>query len=289
MLSMSFVMQPAWGQQSGAAGGLSRDEAATIERVTVVGESGSETDPVGPNLQPEWTTRRRFSNADVYVQPPGQIELSSGWVVQEPNDEGETRHRFLQEIEIGLPHRLQFDLEFSEEINGGDGEFSDLGVEMRWAPADWGKLFMNPTLYGEWEFHPGEPDEFEIKLLFGESVASRVFAAVNLFYEREVGGEEEQEFAASTAWSYSLVDRVLGVGAEMRLTVEKSEDEYEPLFEIGPSLSWRIAENLALVAAPLFGVTEESPDVESFVFVRYYFGEDYDEESGRQTPSMEAR
>lgn len=275
-----------------------REATTATEKVTVVGKPASETEPVGANQQPEWTTRRRFSNADVYVQPPLQVELSTGWVVREPDEEGHTRHQFLQEIEIGLPYRLQADLELAEEIEDGNGKFSNVGVELRWALADWGVIFMNPTVYGEWEFHPDEADEFEVKLLFGESVTQRLFTAVNFFYEQQVGGEDEQEFAVSNAWSYSLIDRVLGAGAEMRFTLEKekekspgkqTEEEFEPLFVIGPSLSWRITENLSLVAAPLFGVTEESPDVESFVFLRYYFGGEDDDAGDEQTPSMEAR
>jgi hypothetical protein len=274
-------------------------EATPVEEVTVIGDATTELDRVGPNRQPDWTTRRRFSSADVYVQPPGQIEVSAGWVVREPNEDGHTEHQFLQEIEVGLPYRFQADLELAEEVNGSDGEFSSVGVEARWALAEWGQIFLNPTVYLEWEFHPDEADEFEAKFLLAESVTRRLFTAVNFFYEQQVGGEDEQEIAISNAWSYSVIDRVLGLGAEMRFTVEKeeeedggkTEEEWEPLFLIGPSLSWRITDNLNLVVAPLFGVTDESPDIETFAFLRYYFGSDQGEDEGgeAQAPSMEAQ
>src|SRR6185369_12987607 len=34
-----------------------------------------EAQPIGPNQQPEWTTRRRFSTTRIYVLPPWQFEF----------------------------------------------------------------------------------------------------------------------------------------------------------------------------------------------------------------------
>jgi hypothetical protein len=61
-------------------------------------------------------------------------------------------------------------------------------VELRYALANWGKIPLNPTLYGEWSFNDNAPDVWELKLLLGQTFAHRWNWAANLTYEHENGG-----------------------------------------------------------------------------------------------------
>ena len=58
-------------------------------------------------------------------------------------------HRLLEEVEIGLPYRMQLDL--YNDIEGdekGRFHYQSFNVELRYALADWGKIWGNPTFYG---------------------------------------------------------------------------------------------------------------------------------------------
>jgi len=46
---------------------------------------------------------------------------------------------------------------------------SGVQVEARWALAEWGRLPLNPTLYGEWKFNDHAPDAY-----FGSRVIRRL-------------------------------------------------------------------------------------------------------------------
>jgi hypothetical protein len=110
----------------------------------------SEAQPVGPSGQPEWTTVRRFSTTRVYVQqPPGGFAFEQWWRDRFLGG-GDEQHLFQEEIEIGLPHRLQLDLYENWVLNEhGTIKHDNFAVERRWALADWRHLPLNPTIYGE--------------------------------------------------------------------------------------------------------------------------------------------
>jgi len=63
------------------------------------------------------------------------------------------------------------DLEFTDTSTF---QHQGIQVEGRWALAEWGKLPLNPTLYGEWKFNDHNPDAYEVKLLLGDDIAPRL-------------------------------------------------------------------------------------------------------------------
>ena len=227
-----------------------------------------EEQPVGANQQPEWTAARRFATTRVYVLPPWQIEFEQWWKGKFPR-EGKGEHLFQSEIGIGLPYRLQLDIYENIELNGG-GKLRHQGnqVEMRYALAEWGKIPLNPTLYGEWKFNDHEADAYEIKLLFGEEIAPRWHWGLNLFYEQEVGGGRASELGFAQAFSYTVVDGKLSAGLEMNLERASGRNfDGKPAVEflVGPSLQWRPCPRVHLDLVPLFGTTHDSPQIEAFV------------------------
>ena len=248
-----------------------------------------QTMPVGPYNQPQWTTERAFSTTRVYVRPPGSLEFVQYWTPEWKG--GETEHAFREELEIGLPHRFQLDFYQNWGIDeAGKSFYKGSSVELRYALADWGKVPLNPTLYAEWAFNDAAPDVWELKLLLGETFARRWNWAANLIYEQKTGGDRETEIAFSTALNYALIDEKLNVGfealAERRTNrASRSKAEYELL--AGPSINVHPTRNSFVTAAPLFGTTKDSPDVELFVVAgfQFSFGGPRREREGPQAPA----
>jgi hypothetical protein len=247
-------------------------EAASVE-VTGTAPGGLRQDmPVGPYNQPEWTTQRGFGTSRVYVRPPGTLEFNQFWTPE--FKDGNVEHAFREEIEIGLPYRLQLDLYQNWGIEDGDAFYKGSSVELRYALANWEKIPLNPTLYGEWNFNDAAPDKWELKLLLGQTFGRRWNWAGNFTYEQEAGGERERETALSSALTYALIDQTLNAGVEMlweRKTSKDSRGDPENAFLIGPSINVRPTRFSFITVAPLFGTTDDSPDAEVFVIAGLNF------------------
>ena len=250
-----------------------------------------EEQPVGENQQPEWTARRRFVTTRVYVQPPWQVESETGWdATYARSGGGPPQHLLTQELELGLPYRLQMDYEYAESVNNPDRRsqwtYESSSFELRWALAEWGKIPLNPTIKAEWKMNNAQADAYELNLALGEEINPRWHWAANLFYEQQVGDDREREFAISQALSYTVLDEKLGVGIEMKLDDETDNlDRHSHLvFLIGPSVQWRPTPRTHLDVVPLLGTTGPSPRIETFVFFGIDFGPG-SERNERVTPA----
>jgi hypothetical protein len=229
--------------------------------------------PVGTCQQPEWTLHRRFPTTRVYLQQDqGDIAVSQWWRTKYPA-EGYAKHQFREEVEIGLPYRMQMDLYLDWNYNPTDGAYyQDVAPELRWALADWRKIPLNPTLYGEWKFTDPErgPDLYELKILFGDQFSDAWHWGWNAIYEQEVGGARETEVATSAAVSYTLADQLAGVGVEAKyaqVTEQGGRGEPSARLSLGPSVQWRLTRRLHLDLVALFGLSEDAPDLETFVIL----------------------
>jgi hypothetical protein len=151
-----------------ATASLAQEAEATAVEVTGAAPGVLRQDsPVGPYGQPEWTTERAFGTSRVYVRPPGSLSLNHLWTPE--FKDGKDEHSFREEVEIGLPYRLQLDLYQNWGIEEGDAFYKGSSVELRYALANWNKIPLNPTLYGEWTFNDAAPDKWELKLLLGQT------------------------------------------------------------------------------------------------------------------------
>ncbi|WP_265592743.1 transporter [Verrucomicrobium sp. BvORR034] len=268
-----------------AGAAMAAQPSATLPTVVVnapptqtsTGSSLAEEALVGPYNQPEWTGHRRFSTTRVYLQrQPWEVGFEQWWRVRQYDDAPE-KHLFIEEIEIGLPYRMQLDLYYDWVHEEGETLNKDFAVELRWALADWGVIPLNPTLYGEYKFTDDDygSDVYEFKLLLGDDFGPRLHWGLNLVYERETSGEEAQEFAVTQGISYTIIDQVLSAGLEMQFKYENvagERDNGEHKFQIGPSVQWRPSHNTHIDLVGLFGCTDESPDFEGFVVFGIDFG-----------------
>lgn len=274
------------------------DPAVGTEQHTVTARPLDEETLVGPNRQPDWTTQHRFSEVEIYLLAPWELSAEAGWDASVA-EEGEVSHAVRQEFEIGLPWHTQIDYVIREAASE-DESFDIVGhsIEGSVALAEWGVIPLNPTVLFEYTFGVGEPDEWEAKLLVGDELAPRWHWGANFAYEQQTGGERETEIGGSAAVSYSVLDRKLGLGVETKITAEEEEEvdadgeveeEEEILATLGPSAQWRITDDIHLNLAALFGLTEASPTVDTYVALAFTWGADDDESGGASRPSEEDR
>ncbi|QIF00098.1 hypothetical protein [Roseimicrobium sp. ORNL1] len=237
----------------------------------------SENDRVGPYNQPEWTTARRFPTTRVYIQrAPGEVAFEQWWRAR-TYDDAPTKHLFIEELEFGLPNRMQLDLYYEWVHEEGETSFKDFAVELRYALADWGVIPLNPTLYAEYKFvDPDHGDDVvEFKILLGDEITPKLHYGLNFVYEREIGGALTNEFVVAQGLGYTVIDRLLSVGLEMRYVYEdeaSNRGSGEQKFNIGPSVQWRLSNQAHLDLVCLFGCTNESPETESYVVFGWDFG-----------------
>ena len=248
-----------------------------LPAVEVVGEPAASTreeQRIGPYAQPRWTARRKFPGTRVYVRPPGPAELEY-WLRPTVTKDGDTEIRTLYELSIGFEPRMQLDLYLRTDQEGDDSEML-LGqqVELRYALADWGKIWGNPTLYFEWVGLEQRPDAFEAKLLLGDELAPRWHWGANLVGEFQLGGEREYEYQLTGGLTYTAIDSRLSIGGEAILAltdVSGDRGSFDTSLLIGPSVQFKPTERMNVTFSPLVGVTDDSPDFRAFLVVGYEF------------------
>ncbi len=226
-----------------------------------------ETEHIGDYRQPRWTAFRRFPNTRAYVRPAGTIAFEY-WLETKLNldDVHQVRHRSQFEFEFGLGNRLQLDIYLQTEQLGhrGDWLLKAEKLELRYALLDWGEIPLNPTLYLELVRQHDAPPKIEGKILLAEQLGSRLFFASNLVYERELGREQEAEYAITTAIAYSLDDSRFSAGLELKLETVDVENERLTFdnWEIlgGPTFFWSPVDPMRILGTLLFGVETEGED-----------------------------
>ncbi|MCX7010497.1 MAG: hypothetical protein NTY53_25185 [Kiritimatiellaeota bacterium] len=286
----------------GALPALSESVTFVAPEVTVQGIRPSQ-ELIGPYNLPRWTARGRFtSNTEIYVLPPYSFNIDLDYTGTVPKH-GETRNLFKQEFELGLPHRIQLAYENNFVLQKEHSQVTRQTIEARYALADWGKLPLNPTLFGEYLFGVGKdyaeddaperiPDAIELRLLLGEQFGRNCQWALNIFHEFEMGGEREWETGFSQSLSYAIHDEYLKVGLEMQFIRRteadaRGEPEYE--FDIGPSLTWKPSALTRLDVATLFGTTSDSPAVGIYLVFSIAFDKDDDKGEGLAPVSTQHR
>lgn len=231
---------------------------------------------IGDYAQPRWTAQRLFPGTRVYVIPKGVIDVEQWFRFEVPKDGGPTALTAQTELEFGLPHRLQLDLYLVQKRKTGVSDSGTTGntVELRYAFADWGKLWGNPTMYLEWGSQDGKPDKVEGKVLLGDQLAPGWHWGVNLVVEQETSGARSTERAFTAGISRTVIDRKLQLGLETRLgwTDEMgSRGHYERDLQIGPSMQLRPLPQMHIDFAPLFGITGESTKINAYVIFGWEF------------------
>ena len=250
-------------------------EEATEPDVTVTA-SREEFEELGGYGQPQWAERSRASSTTkLYVLSP--YEFFAG-IISESDLENGTKHELTQEIEVGLPHRFEIDLENHLGVAKRADERS-IGIGARYAFAAWDAVPLNPAIAAAYNFGIGrnaggrgdQPDSYEFRLLVGQEFVPRVQWASNLFFQQEVGGERNCEVGFTQDVNYVVIPDKIGLGVEVRYRHETSRRAGNE-FIIGPSGVWKPGRHIVVSGAPLFGCTDDSPAVALFLSISLEFG-----------------
>lgn len=164
-------------------------------------------------------SQSRFSPlTNAYVLPPGAVYASLIYeddVVHFRNPD----HHWTEEVEVGLPYRLNVAFENNVQRYDGDLQDATFSVEARYALADWDKIPLNPTIFTEYKFGIGNilhdegaptpahkfgpggfdksqeiPDAYELRLLLSEDFFDKIEWALNTFFEQEIEGDRGREW-----------------------------------------------------------------------------------------------
>ena len=272
--------------------GIACAQEQTAEHVVVSGEAEeAEHDQfteMGEYGQPAWAERSRFSSTtSAYVLSPYEMFTGNLWEA-DFRRHSKTLHDLTQQIDFGLPHR--FDVGFENELGlaGSDARETSVTVEARYAFANWNALPLNPAVSAEYIFGVGksvknttsdkdlhrQPSAVAVRLLLGQAFAEHFGYGLNIGLQQDVSHDSGREFEITQSVAYGSMKGKLEFGAEMRYVHSTSQQDSELTDQlvIGPTVGWKPTRQLRISVAPLFGCTDDSPRVASFVLVSYEFG-----------------
>jgi hypothetical protein len=216
---------PDEGSATDASGSPAPQDKKQGTEVIITADKLQDELPTGPTNKPMWTDHRPSPQTRVYLQvDSGEVEFEQ-WVEIRINRDPSvpTEVRLSEEFEFGLGNRFQLDL-YANTVFESAGGLSTLAIrswaaELRYALADWGVIFGNPTLYLEYILWNNQPDghgdgasgSLEGKLLLGDEIAPGWHWGSNLFYEHTFNGSV-LETGGTLSVMRTIVDRVLSGG-----------------------------------------------------------------------------
>jgi hypothetical protein len=147
---------------------------------------------------------------------------------------------------MGLPARFTVGVQNQVEHFSGDTFERSFTLEACYAPANCNKLPLNPTISIEYHFglDNAVQDSGEFTLLISHDFPHLVEWAMNIFVDREFGGEESTsaDFAQSVEVPVLLPEEKLEVGLEMQYRSGGETIRPDRTIKglvLGPTLAWR--------------------------------------------------
>ena len=228
---------------------------------------------VGEYNQPLWSTIRMIPSTRVYVMNPPGTGMYEKWFDIRDRRNGPAQIRMRDEFTFGLGKRLQVDLYSHTVYDGeaGNKTFAWRGFswEVRYALADWGKIWGNPTLYFEHKLLNGNMG-IEPKLLLGDNLGTNGIWGLNLIYEANLAPTregQEREYAGTASYGY-ILNNDITVGAS---TMYRNNDGNSTELYIGPLLQYRFNGRTSLSIEVMPGLTQESKSSRSTVILAWRF------------------
>jgi hypothetical protein len=273
--------------------GWAQSSQSSFQPVNVTGQES-----VSAYGAPEAFSRSRLGAlTQAYVLPAFTVYTGLDYEFTDP-PQGLPDHLFTQELEIGLPYRFGVAVENNVDAFHGSVRESSVSIETRYALADWDKIPLNPTLFAEYRIgvgplnetaevgsqpHEGDegdqgsrrtPNAYELRLLLAEDFGDKVEWALDGFFEQELSGDRGREwgFAQSIAVPILQEREKLKLGIEMLYrnhTDHPTRSDPTQLFELGPSLAWKLTRSARLDFTPLFGTSSAGPAVQTFLIFSF--------------------
>jgi len=253
--------------------GAAARDTVKINEVLVTAEKRPLQTRVGEYNQPLWSTIRMFPSTRVYVMNPPGTGMYEKWFDIRDRRNGPAQVRMRDEFTFGLGKRLQVDLYSHTVYDGeaGDKQFAWRGFswEVRYALADWGKIWGNPTLYFEHKLLNGNMG-IEPKLLLGDNLGTNGIWGLNLIYEGNIAPTregQEREYAGTASYGY-ILNNDLTIGAS---TMYRNNDGNSTELYLGPLLQYRFNGRTYLSVEVMPGLTQESKSSRSTVILAWRF------------------
>jgi len=230
---------------------------------------------VGPYGQPLWTTIRMFPSTRVYVMNPPGTAMYEKWFDIRQRRNGAAQIRMRDEFTFGLGKRVQLDLYSHTVYDGynGDKTFKWRGFswEFRYALADWGKIWGNPTLYYEMKMLDGRWG-IEPKLLLGDRIGKRGVWGFNAIYEANLGGtkeEQEREYAYTASYA-NIINSDLTLGVSHMFRYNDYEGGSQEWY-IGPLLQYRFSNKGYLNIEHMPGLNQDAKESRTLIIFGWRF------------------
>lgn len=280
MLALLFITTSSFGQYSSSAinQGVTetlKDTVNNLNEVIVTAKPYPQFKIVGEYNQPAWTLVRKFPSTRVYVMTPPGTVMYEKWFDIRQRRNGPAEVRMRDEFAFGLGKRLELDLYMHTVMNGYSNNQS-IGLrgfswEVRYALADWGKIWGNPTLYFEHKLLNGRQG-IEPKLLLGDRIGKKGIWGFNAIYEANLGGtkeEQEREYAYTASYGQIINnDLTLGVSHMFRY------NDYEGIsteWYIGPMLQYRFNGHGYVNVEHMPGLSETSKQSRTIIIFGWRF------------------
>jgi hypothetical protein len=249
-------------------------------RVTVEAEGL----PSAYGAPPDLSHGRMSTLTRSYVLAPFSFEVEAAY--QQQAFRHDTPAAFFgQEIEMGLPARFTVGLTNQVAHFHGDTHEHSVGLECRYAFADWDKLPLNPAISAEYRFgiDAAAEDSGELALFVSHSFPHLVEWALNVFVDHGFSGKEFTTggFAQSVEIPVLLPEEKLELGIEMQYRSHGDRIPIEPQgrgFVIGPTLAWRPTKHARFDLSPLIGCTHDAPAVQVFAIFSLSLGNETESE-----------
>jgi len=252
MLAFLFTTTMSFGQYSSSAIQKGTEQTLKVQtdtvpnqlqEIIVTAKKVPLMTKVGPYGQPLWTTMRMFASTRVYVMNPPGTAMYEKWFDIRQRRNGPAQIRMRDEFTFGLGNRLQLDLYSHTVYDGenGDKEFKWRGFswEFRYALADWGKLWGNPTLYWETKMLDGRWG-IEPKLLLGDRIGKSGIWGFNAIYEGNLADKKElrEDEYAYTASYANIINNDLTLGVSHMFRYNDFDGGSQEWY-LGPLLQYR--------------------------------------------------
>lgn len=226
-----------------------------------------ESAPIGAYNQPRWSALPRFALTPVYVVPSEfTVFFTQLDATVALDGSGLLRYHSLYGAAVGIGHRLQLDVAILTEQDGNIAPLELRGetLGLRWAPGVWDALPGNPTLMVAIMRPNSIPPKGMLKLLLGASLGPHSQWGVTVGWDRELrGGNLAHTYGLSGAIGITAWDGTLSLSMEAKGEITDRTEQrltFDTLsLVLGPTLTWRPAPRVAILAAAFGGtrVTRE--------------------------------
>ena len=230
---------------------------------------------VGPYGQPLWTTIRMFPSTRVYVMNPPGTAMYEKWFDIRDRRDGPAQIRMRDEFTFGLGKRLQLDLYSHTVYDGLDGsktfKWRGFSWEFRYALADWGKIWGNPTLYYEMKMLDGRWG-IEPKLLLGDRIGKKGVWGFNAIYEGNLAStkeEQEREYAYTASYA-NIINNDLSLGVSHMFRYNDYEGGSEEWY-VGPLVQYRFSNKGYLNIEHMPGLNQDAKQSRTLIIFGWRF------------------